>query len=392
MAIDFYGASNIKIELLAELDNFRSHRYPLFITSNGTTRLLDRIPVFSHHSIQPDTFETQLKYLKENGYRTITVDEYDQRNGETNGERVVMLTFDDGPSQLWTVGYPLLKKYGMKAVAFVLPGETKDDKCPRFTQDGELGGIESDEPLSTWPELMAMADHIDVQSHSLYHWIIYVSDRFARFLTPQILTKWHKIDLPIPVISGKDDFSRSLCAGAPMYEMDSRLSDNKRFFEPDAVRKMCERYVRENGNDSFFSEKLWNDTLTNVHDQAMESALWVMESDREQKEAIRHCFAESKSLLEGKLQKSVSHFCLPFGIGGRTALEMAKETGYKAVHWGVSPPEFCKEFPDINNVARIKDDYIIRLPGKGRRSLAGIFLGKATRRLGFNLFGWGGTR
>ena len=73
-------------------------------------------------------------------------------------------------------------------------------------------------------------------------------------------------------------------------------------------------------------------------------------------------------------------------------MEMAKETGYKAVHWGVSPPKYCKEYPNINSIARIKDDYIFRLPGKGRRSLAGIFLNKATRRLGFNLFGWGGTR
>ncbi len=124
--VNYCGASNFKGELSTELTNFRSGRYPMFITNNSVTRLLDSIPVFSFHSISTDVLKSKLEYLKENDYRTITTDEYTQRDGKTYNERIVMLTFDDGPSELWTIGYPLLKKYKMKAVAFIMPGETKN--------------------------------------------------------------------------------------------------------------------------------------------------------------------------------------------------------------------------------------------------------------------------
>ncbi len=390
--VNYCGASNFKGELSTELTNFRSGRYPMFITNNSVTRLLDSIPVFSFHSISTDVLKSKLEYLKENDYRTITTDEYTQRDGKTYNERIVMLTFDDGPSELWTIGYPLLKKYKMKAVAFIMPGETKNATKPRYTEENEMGEIENGDELCAWPELLAMADYIDVQSHSLFHWVIFTSKKLVNFVTPKVLAQWPKTDLPIPVRDGTDDLSRNFSIGAPMYEMSSRLSDQNRYFEPQVVRNECELYAKEHGGNLFFNDQQWFNRLLKVHNRFEESEPWVIESDEERIESIHRCFFESKLLLEEKLQKSVSHFCLPFGIGSRTAMEKARETGYSTVHWGVAPPEFTKEYSETASVGRIKSDYIFRLPGKGRKSLASILAKKTKRRIDFHLFGKGSTR
>ncbi len=73
-------------------------------------------------------------------------------------------------------------------------------------------------------------------------------------------------------------------------------------------------------------------------------------------------------------------------------MEKARETGYSTVHWGVAPPEFTKEYSETASVGRIKSDYIFRLPGKGRKSLASILAKKTKRRIDFHLFGKGSTR
>lgn len=62
-------------------------------------------------------FDTQMRYLKENGYHVITPDdllhfiEYRQRLPKKS----VMITMDDGYHSTYAIGYPILEKYGFKA-------------------------------------------------------------------------------------------------------------------------------------------------------------------------------------------------------------------------------------------------------------------------------------
>ena len=68
-------------------------------------------------AVSPETMEEYLKYLVDNGYDPIWfedlehVDEYD---------KPVILTFDDGYDDNYTVLYPLLEKYQTKATIFVI--------------------------------------------------------------------------------------------------------------------------------------------------------------------------------------------------------------------------------------------------------------------------------
>jgi peptidoglycan/xylan/chitin deacetylase (PgdA/CDA1 family) len=52
----------------------------------------------------------------------------------------VLLTIDDARSSVWRFAYPLLKKYQMNAVVFIIPGWTKDssDQSQCLKQKAEI--------------------------------------------------------------------------------------------------------------------------------------------------------------------------------------------------------------------------------------------------------------
>lgn len=72
----------------------------------------------NEYTIAPSDFENDLKYLKENGYNTITVSDLTAyfEKGTPLPSKPVMLTFDDGYYNNYVYAYPLLKKYNMKAI------------------------------------------------------------------------------------------------------------------------------------------------------------------------------------------------------------------------------------------------------------------------------------
>lgn len=96
-----------------------------------------RIPILMYHyignnpkpedkardsiSLGPDRFEEQMKYLKDNGYTTITLDTLYPalKNQVTLPNKTLILTFDDGYMDFYYNAYPILQKYGMKATVFI---------------------------------------------------------------------------------------------------------------------------------------------------------------------------------------------------------------------------------------------------------------------------------
>ncbi len=74
------------------------------------------------YEISPQLFERQLKYLKNNGFTAISLDDVanDLKNGTTTpGQKPVVLTFDDGWQNQYKYAFPLLKKYGMQATFYI---------------------------------------------------------------------------------------------------------------------------------------------------------------------------------------------------------------------------------------------------------------------------------
>lgn len=92
-----------------------------------------RLLVLMYHKIQPATvqddliisvekFEEQLRYLTNNGFNTISLSQLTAyvTAGAALPPKPVLLTFDDGYRNNLLYGYPLLKKYRMKANIFLI--------------------------------------------------------------------------------------------------------------------------------------------------------------------------------------------------------------------------------------------------------------------------------
>lgn len=97
-----------------------------------------RLPVAMYHHIlpaasklgdyviSPDQFEDDLRYIQDCGYTTITITELLAALEEDAPlpEKPILITFDDGYESVRTYAYPLLQKYGMKAVVSIIGSHT----------------------------------------------------------------------------------------------------------------------------------------------------------------------------------------------------------------------------------------------------------------------------
>lgn len=112
--------------------------------------------------ISPEEFEADLKYLEENGYKTVVVaDLLAYFDNETPlPDKPIMLTFDDGCLNNYTYAYPLLKKYNAKIVLspigkYIDEYSESGDKNPAYAQ-------------ADWTVLgeMAASGLVELQNHT----------------------------------------------------------------------------------------------------------------------------------------------------------------------------------------------------------------------------------
>ena len=108
-------------------------------------------------SVLPKDFDRQMKYLKDNNFHTITMDEMYAAltEGAELPENPVVITFDDGYDDNYTYAYPILKKYGFKGTIFVITS---------FLDRNQPGYI-------TWGQAQEMESSgvINIESHTVTH-------------------------------------------------------------------------------------------------------------------------------------------------------------------------------------------------------------------------------
>ncbi len=72
-------------------------------------------------NIYPTTFEAQIKTLQGAGYTFITMSDLTDKK-KPLPQKPIVLTFDDGYRDFYTYVFPILKKYNVRAVAYIVPG------------------------------------------------------------------------------------------------------------------------------------------------------------------------------------------------------------------------------------------------------------------------------
>ncbi len=135
------------------------------------------VPVLSYHNfsltesnkmtVTKEAFEEQMKLLKDNGYRVITMDQlFDFLEFKIQIPRKsVIITIDDGWRSAYDIAFPILKKYGYPATLFI------------YT---DL--IVGSEKTLSWELIQEMANNgIDMQCHSKTHHNLAVMDKKQSF-------------------------------------------------------------------------------------------------------------------------------------------------------------------------------------------------------------------
>ena len=124
-----------------------------------------KIPILMYHSISyekgntlripKETFREQMKYLKDNNYTTLTLDDlYSYMKTNKNlPKKSIVITFDDGYNDNYTNAYPILKEFNLKATVFVITNAI--DKNKNYLTSNEIKLMDK--------------NNIQIESHTAAH-------------------------------------------------------------------------------------------------------------------------------------------------------------------------------------------------------------------------------
>lgn len=361
-------------------------RAPDFVARRRPPKELGHIPVITFHVAIPERFEEQCAHVANNRYHTLDGEEF---KGILSGKfkprpRSIVITFDDGLKQVWTVAYPILKKYGLRAIVFLVPGcIAETEMAPRKTLEDVWAGeasevdimaIQPDEtPLATWPEIREMHESgvIDFQSHTMWHSLVPRSEEIIDFGRPDYSTHYFgNIHVPLYQRDGLDVTDRDLLLGMPIYSAAPRMQVAARYFDDQGLRDHCIDLVARSGGGAFFSRRDWRQVLQHaVESYRRENQLVTrLERPQERDEAIERELRIAKETIENRLPgKKVEHLCFPWYKGADFAQRCAERTGHALTYCDYEPG-FLQNNPgsQARRVARVDETFMRRLPGAGR--------------------------
>jgi peptidoglycan/xylan/chitin deacetylase (PgdA/CDA1 family) len=366
-------------------------RYPPFVTGGALPR--GDIPVFVFHSLEPESFARKLRHLADNGYETLSAEEYFRVlvGAGPVPDKAVVLTFDDGRGSVWSVGGPLMHRYGMKGIVFLVPGRMSEGGQPGPTWDAaETHRIPAAEVLSrekgdgaflNWAEIESLSESglFEFQSHSLMHARVHTAPRLAGFMTPALRQGYAAFDVPLITTEGRDLLGGEVPLGTPLLASDSRLSEALRFYEDAGSRQPCTDLVASRGAEGFFVERNWEAQLR--HLAARHPLSGQFEDVAARDGAIVRELRESKAMIEERTGKPVTHLCYPWHVAGPQARRAARDLGYRTAFCGkVRGTPISRRGTDPHQIARLGEDYVELLPGRGREDLASVLQRKWARR------------
>jgi len=368
-------------------------RYPEFVTGGPLAR--GDVPVFVFHSLEPESFERKLRHLSENGYVALSAEEYFRVlvGAGAAPERGVVLTFDDGRGSLWSVGFPLMRRYGTKGIVFLVPGSTRSRPGPPAPtwEEVEAGRIPAEEvrrgeteegSFLSWEEIdvLSRSGLFDFQSHTLFHARVHAGPALAGFVTPARRRGYAALDVPLIRDGDRDLRGEEIPLGTPVLESAPRTSEVLRFLEDPAVRRGCVEAVNAEGGAAFFQRRGWEARLRRL--LGRRAIAGRRETPAEREAAIRTELAESKRLIEERTDKPVIHLAYPWHASGPTARRLSLDVGYRTAFGGkVAGVPITRAGGDLQHIARIGEDYLELLPGRGRVDLSTVLYRKWSRRL-----------
>ncbi len=125
---------------------------------------VSNLPVRS--SVAPELFAAQMEYLRQSGYRVLSLPEVIQgiTTRTSFPEKSVVLTFDDGFLDNYEQAFPVLARLQFPAIIFLAASFIGSDRLPTLTRTDFVP-----QPL-TWEHVKEMHSHsIEFGAHTLTH-------------------------------------------------------------------------------------------------------------------------------------------------------------------------------------------------------------------------------
>jgi peptidoglycan/xylan/chitin deacetylase (PgdA/CDA1 family) len=281
-------------------------------------------------------FADQLSALAKAGYKSASLDELHAHvtGDETLPPNRVVITFDDGYLDNWTVVVPLLARYGFNGAIFVSPDfvDPRDIVRPSLDDTG-FDSLRYDEVenagFMSWRELSLAAERgvLSVECHGLTH---------AWYPTGPDVVDWHHPGdryywLDWNAHPDEKPFylerlgTSKVPWGAPVYAHGKSLEVTRYFPDPNETERIV-RFVAGRGGESFFQQNDWSAVLQSELDNIRKEHPPEdrCETPDERRERYHTELTESKRRIEEHLGSRVGHFVFPGGGYNDESFEMAR--------------------------------------------------------------------
>ena len=235
------------------------------------------------------------------------------------------------------------------------------DCCSKLRSDTAVAGF------MNWDELRAADSEgiLDVQCHALTHTWYFAGPRVVDIHRPLTIAPypwlfWNARPERKPYYLAENQ-QKFVPWGQPVFEHEKSLIVRQFTPQTNAVKRIQE-YVATQGGAEFFDRYAWREELALRFPVlgAGSGFPGTLESDDDYRERVFHELTTSRRILERELRKTIEFLSWPGGGVNQTALELAKQAGFKS--WTLS----SWQKPNYRNQPGANAGQIKRVSGRSR--------------------------
>jgi hypothetical protein len=298
------------------------------------------IPVVEYHSINDNqksyplgglSFFTKeliahLRFFQDAGFECITLTELLQRGleGKVGSERLIVLTFDDGFLDNYLIAADILREFKAKGTIFVNPGHASTSPARSLEEEPKAWGNLNFEEM----RFLERSGIFEIQSHTLSHADVFLSDRLIDFYTPDKFRLYYWLIwklFPDTCSEWNGDVTRYSClipSGYPIFEY-GRALRGKEFIPSSVFVDRCVQLYQVKG-------------LQCLADLQSYPGKGKYELEGAYAHRVEEQIVQSKCILERELSKCIECICFPGNVYSNLLLSRAQAAGYKLYmrpHW-----------------------------------------------------------
>ena len=107
------------------------------------------------YSVTPEQFAAQMALLNDEGFSSLTLDEYFEVASGLRElpSRAVLVTFDDGFVDNYSLAWPIARRFGVKMNCFICTGLVAGERVDVFAKDNAADELHREKFAEHWPPL-----------------------------------------------------------------------------------------------------------------------------------------------------------------------------------------------------------------------------------------------